>query len=219
MLTIEQIREGLSQPGKSQKGLAAALGVDNSQISRLLSGRRQLRAHEIPTILAYLESEVGAGHGRSRTAMPEIVQIGGDRFAMLPVYETAVSAGPGHEAEDGAPITRIAFRTEWLRQIARGGINDLVVLTVDGDSMEPTLRQGDSVLVDMSQQRAQQQDGIYVIRTDGGLQVKRVASNPVTGRITIISDNKDFYPPFTDLLPDQVTVLGRVLWLGRQVAS
>ncbi len=71
----------------------------------------------------------------------------------------------------------------------------------------------------MSQQRAQQRDGIYVIRTDGGLQVKRVASNPVTGRITIISDNKDLYPPFTDLLPDQVTVLGRVLWLGRQVAS
>ena len=151
--------------------------------------------------------------------MPEIVQIGGDRFAMLPVYETAVSAGPGREAEDGAPVTRIAFRTDWLRQITRGNIGELVVLTVDGDSMEPTLRQGDSVLVDMSQQRAQQRDGIYVIRTDGGLQVKRVASNPVTGRITIISDNKDLYPPFTDLLPDQVTVLGRVLWLGRQVAS
>ena len=219
MLSIEQIREGLSQPGKSQKGLAAALGVDNSQISRLLAGRRQLRTHEIPMILAYLEAEGGTGHGRSRTAMPEIVQIGGDRFAMLPVYETAVSAGPGREAEDGAPVTRIAFRTDWLRQITRGSIGELVVLTVDGDSMEPTLRQGDSVLVDMSQQRAQQRDGIYVIRTDGGLQVKRVASNPVTGRITIISDNKDLYPPFTDLLPDQVTVLGRVLWLGRQVAS
>jgi len=219
MLSIEQIREGLSQPGKSQKGLAAALGVDNSQISRLLAGRRQLRAHEIPMILAYLEAEGGTGQGRSRTAMPEIVQIGGDRFAMLPVYETAVSAGPGREAEDGAPVTRIAFRTDWLRQITRGSIGELVVLTVDGDSMEPTLRQGDSVLVDMSQQRAQQRDGIYVIRTDGGLQVKRVASNPVTGRITIISDNKDLYPPFTDLLPDQVTVLGRVLWLGRQVAS
>ena len=72
MLSIEQIREGLSQPGKSQKGLAAALGVDNSQISRLLAGRRQLRTHEIPIILAYLEAEGGTGHGRSRTAMPEI---------------------------------------------------------------------------------------------------------------------------------------------------
>jgi phage repressor protein C with HTH and peptisase S24 domain len=219
MLTIEQIREGLTKPGKTQKGLAAALGVDNSQISRLLTGRRQLRAHEVPLILAYLEAEGGAGAGRSRTAMPEVVQIGGDRFAMLPVYEAAVSAGPGLEPEDGSPISRIAFRTDWLRTIARGNIGDLVVLTVDGDSMEPTLRQGDSVLVDLSQRRPQQKDGIYVIRTDGGLQVKRVASNPVTGRITVISDNREHYPSFADLRPDEVTVLGRVLWLGRQVGA
>lgn len=219
MLTLAQIREGLAQPGKTQKGLAAALGLDNSQVSRMLAGRRPLRAHEIPIILAYLESNAVLSPGRSKTALPEIVQIGNDRFAMLPVYDAEVSAGPGSEPVESAPVSRIAFRVDWLRQITRGGIGELLVMTVDGDSMEPTLRQGDSVLVDMSQQRPQQKDGIYVIRTDGGLQVKRVASNPVTGRITIISDNKEHYPAFADLRPDEVTVLGRVLWLGRQVGA
>jgi hypothetical protein len=219
VLTVDDIREGLSRPGKTQKGLAAALGVDNSQISRLLTGKRHLRAHEIPIILGYLEMGGAPGPGRSRTTIPEVVQIGGDRFAMLPVYEARVSAGPGVEPEDGAPLNRIAFRADWLRSVTRGNIGDLVVLNVDGDSMEPTLRQGDTVLVDMGQQRPRQKDGIYVIRTDGGLQVKRVAAHPVTGRITIISDNKEHYPAFADLPPEDVVVIGRVLWLGRHVGN
>ena len=219
MLTLDEIRQGLAQPGKTQKGLAAALGVDNSTVSRMLSGKRPLRAHEIPIILGYLEMGGVPGPGRTRTTIPEIVQIGGDRFAMLPVFETAVSAGPGLEPEDGQPVHRIAFRADWLRQVARGSIADLVVLNVDGDSMEPTLRQGDTVLVDMGQRRPQQKDGIYIIRTDGGLQVKRVASNPVTGLLTVISDNREHYPSFADLSPAEVAVIGRVIWLGRQVGT
>lgn len=216
MLTLEEIREGLAQPGKSQKGLAAAMGVDESTVSRLLSGKRPMRAHEIPVILGYLEAGSAAAAGRAGS-MPEIVQIGGDRFAMLPVYDAMVSAGPGAEAEETPPSYRIAFRMDWLRRVARGNLGDLVVLTVDGDSMEPTLRQGDSVLVDMGQRRPSQKDGIYVIRTDGGLQVKRVAVNPTSGRISVISDNRELYPAFPDLPSDAIHVIGRVIWLGRQV--
>jgi phage repressor protein C with HTH and peptisase S24 domain len=49
--------------------------------------------------------------------------------------------------------------------------------------------------------------------------VKRVAANPVTGRITVISDNKELYPNFADLRPDEISVIGRVVWLGRQVGT
>lgn len=217
MLTIEEIREGLSRPGKTQRGLAAALGVDNSQISRLLTGKRALRAHEVPLILAYLESNGPPPEGRSRTAAPELVQIGGDRFAMLPVYDAAASAGPGLEAEDGAPLYRVAFRADWLRRVTRADLSQLAVIAVDGDSMEPTLRQGDNVLIDLSQTRPGRKDGIYVLRTDGGLQVKRVVVHPTTGRVTIISDNKEHYPTFADLPPDDIAVVGRVIWLGRQI--
>ena len=217
MLTLDEIREGLARPGKSQRGLAAALGVDNSQVSRLLAGRRTLRAHEVPLILAYIESNSSLPPARGRTAVPEVVQIGGDRFAMLPVYDAAASAGPGTEAEDAAPIYRLAFRADWLRRVTRADLSELAVITVDGDSMEPTLRQGDNVLVDLSQNRPGRKDGIYVLRTDGGLQVKRVAVHPISGRVTIISDNREHYPSFTDLPPEEVAVLGRVIWLGRQI--
>jgi phage repressor protein C with HTH and peptisase S24 domain len=217
VLSLQQIREGLARPGKSQKGLAAALGVDNSQVSRLLAGKRTLRADEVPQILAYLESNATAPKGRGRTAVPDMVQIGGDRFAMVPVYDAAASAGPGLEAEGGKPIHRMAFRAEWLRQLTRADFLQLAVISVDGDSMEPTLRHGDNVLVDLSQTRPGRKDGIYVLRTDGGLQVKRVTVHPTTARFTIISDNKEHYPTFSDLPPAGIAVVGRVIWLGRPI--
>lgn len=44
-------------PGKTQRGLATALGLDPSAVSRLLTGARQLRAAELPVVAAYLESD------------------------------------------------------------------------------------------------------------------------------------------------------------------
>lgn len=55
---LDWIRDGLAKPGKTQRGLAIALGLDPSAVSRLLTGSRQLRAAELPVVAAYLESEV-----------------------------------------------------------------------------------------------------------------------------------------------------------------
>ncbi len=54
---IAWIRDGLAQPGKTQKGLATALGLDPSAVSRILTGARQLRAAELPVVAAYLDAE------------------------------------------------------------------------------------------------------------------------------------------------------------------
>lgn len=55
-MELEEIRKGLSKPGKSQRGLAKALNVDDAAISRLLKGTRELKQREVPIIRAYLES-------------------------------------------------------------------------------------------------------------------------------------------------------------------
>lgn len=51
---IAWIRKGLEQPGKTQAGLARALGVDASAVSKLLRGVRKLDADEIAPAAAYL---------------------------------------------------------------------------------------------------------------------------------------------------------------------
>ncbi len=52
-MDVDEIKESLSLPGKSRGGLAAALEVDVSQISRLLNGKRHLKVHEVEIIRNY----------------------------------------------------------------------------------------------------------------------------------------------------------------------
>lgn len=148
----------------------------------------------------------------------ELVTMAGEEWALLPVYDARASAGPGRVIEQETVMHRIAFRHDWLGSVTAAPLEMLAVITVDGDSMEPTLRPGDSVLVDLGQACPQRQDGIYVIRTDGGLHVKRLQIEFAAGKLTILSDNRQ-YEPQRGVSPDDVTVIGRVIWLGRQVGS
>lgn len=54
MTLIQKIAAGLAIPGKSGKGLAEALGINPSQVSRMLNGERAIKAFEIPMIEKYL---------------------------------------------------------------------------------------------------------------------------------------------------------------------
>ena len=81
-MDIEEIREGLLLPGKSRVGLAAALGIDVSQISRLLNGKRSLKVHEVESIRAYLYGAVKSGCGETPS----------DPFAKLKVVRASGEA-------------------------------------------------------------------------------------------------------------------------------
>ena len=80
--------------------------------------------------------------------------------------------------------------------------------------MEPTLSDGDEVLVDASDHGARLRDGIYVLRSDDTLVVKRIAIKPGAKQITISSDNPA-YPSWNDVDREGVEVIGRVIWFGR----
>ncbi len=82
-IIISWIREGLRQPGKTQAGLAAALGLDRAQVTRLLQGRRDLKQREVKTVAEYFGAEVPSGptiggdnHVRSVTEAIEAIAAG-----------------------------------------------------------------------------------------------------------------------------------------------
>lgn len=115
------------------------------------------------------------------------VEPGDDRFEYVPSFRVAAAAGNGREVYTEEPNGTRAYSKEWLRQ---EGLNarHLVMIEVDGDSMWPTICDGDSILVDTSQ-TAVIDDEIYVFRVDHDLRVKRLRKN-LNGTITITSDNK-----------------------------
>jgi phage repressor protein C with HTH and peptisase S24 domain len=73
--------------------------------------------------------------------------------------------------------------------------------------MDPTLRDGDEILVDRTPRP--RRDGIHVVRVDGALLVKRLELGR-PGLIVLISDNRAYDP--IELPPGEVEVIGRVVW-------
>lgn len=120
----------------------------------------------------------------------------------------------GHEAADDA----LMFKEDWIRFELGARPQDLKLIRVSGDSMEPTLRAGDVILVDNRTQRPDR-EGIYILRMDGMLLVKRVQAMP-GGVVSITSDNPAFTPwtmKLAELEGADVAILGRVVWSGRRL--
>jgi phage repressor protein C with HTH and peptisase S24 domain len=211
---VAWIRRGLGKPGKSQRGLAEALEIDPAGVTRLLKGERQLKATEIAKVARYLGESVpmpAVRGAKSASAAP----ADDDTYARVAVYDARAAAGAGGVGSDMVKHF-LVFREQWLRQVTNAPLDELAVIEVDGDSMEPTLRSGDHALIDRTERRPRQKDGLYVLLVDGGLQVKRVSAHPVSGLLTVSSDNAS-YRSYTDISPSDVDVVGRVIWIGRRM--
>ncbi len=125
------------------------------------------------------------------------------------------SAGKGVALNDDYVRETVAFKTDWLRRLTRAKPEQLVVISVTGESMMPTLADGDHMLIDTTQ-KAPTRNGIYVFDYKGDVLVKRISVDPIKKRVTLRSDN----PAFSDVevySDDEVEVSGQVIWIGRKV--
>jgi phage repressor protein C with HTH and peptisase S24 domain len=100
------------------------------------------------------------------------------------------------------------------RVVARLGVSPaaLTMITAHGDSMEPLIHDGDALFVDMADRRLSSRPGIFVIRLDDVLLVKRVAR--IGLEVQVISDNPAA-PFIAPVRADRVAVIGRVVRLAR----
>jgi phage repressor protein C with HTH and peptisase S24 domain len=137
-------------------------------------------------------------------------------LVVVPRIQVGASAGAGALTGDERAGSHFAFDPKWLRTIGAGDAERLSIITVEGDSMAPTLADGDEILVDASEVPQRLRDGIYVLRMDDALVVKRLALNPATRRASIKSDNPA-YPSWPDCDLTSIEVIGRVVWAGRRV--
>lgn len=126
----------------------------------------------------------------------------------VPRLSLSASAGPGELVDEEEAFDSIRFSRRWLRSLGLEPAS-LATIAVAGDSMEPTLRDGDEILVD--QRATALRDGIHVVRIDGVLLVKRIETGR-PGVIVLRSDNPAYGA--IECTPAQLTVVGRVVWKG-----
>lgn len=118
--------------------------------------------------------------------------------------------------DEGSELAWVRLVDEaWLRQVSQKP-NSVSIVVVEGDAMEPTLHDGDEVFIQRYQANENPRDGIYVIRADLRLQVRRIAIEPMRGHISVLADNP-VYPSWKSIARRKVQIVGRACWLGHRM--
>jgi phage repressor protein C with HTH and peptisase S24 domain len=192
--------------------LARAVGVSDNAIYKWVSGRGQ------PSMMSLVNLSKAAGvsvewlatgRGAPTKAKSEIRTSEPSDAAPLP--RTSLRAVNGRGAIQNQQIVDyVSFQSEWLQRSLNVDQRNLMLVEVIGDSMSPTVDEGDLVLVDLHEARFRH-DGVYVLRTGSDLAVKRLQRQP-DGNLLIRSDNPAYESSMVK--PDEVALLGRVVWIG-----
>lgn len=136
-------------------------------------------------------------------------------YTLIPLYNVEASAGGGEIPIDESVREYIPLKIAWLKAELRAGVSGVLAVPVSGDSMKPTMADGDLVLIEKTSEI--RDDAIYVFRRGDHVYVKRLQALP-GGRFEVISDNV-MYKPYT-VDPEQFpeySVIGRVIWHGRNL--
>lgn len=216
--------------GTSQTDFAQALGVATNTI-----GRYEREEHELDaSFLLRLRKKRGvsadwllSGEGSQYllgTVGDDQASYGGDSFVSIPLYDKVTPrAGAGALVEPLAEkaVEMRSFSRQWIRHTLHANPADLVLMYVQGDSMDDGrdgLRPGDVAIVNKTEISATK-DGVYVLRLDDALLVKRLQRLP-GDRLRVISDNPAYQPFEVDLKGHSggLQIIGRVVyaWGGRR---
>jgi len=132
----------------------------------------------------------------------------------IPKYDPKAAAGAGIFTESEGLEYFIAIQTAIIRRIVGFVPKKLSAIEAEGDSMNPLISDGDLLVIDLGKNTPN--DGIYVLNVNDGLIVKRVQTLP-NYRLRIISENKVYEPYEVDLKEDNVRIVGKVIWQGREI--
>ena len=214
----ERLRARIRQLGMSVADVARAAGVNRSFVYDILRGRSQVPNLEKLTGIAQVVKVdlewLLSGKGRVEGDDPITEDYKND-FVAIQYASARPSMGGGAIVEDEHGVGRdFHFRRSWIRDRLKAAPSMMRVMGVKGDSMTPTLQDGDVVLVDMNQ-RSPVPPGVFVLHDGMGLVAKRLEYVPMSepSRVRIISDNQQYST--YECTSEEVNIVGRVRWYGR----
>jgi transcriptional regulator with XRE-family HTH domain len=216
---IERFREA---KGWSRPKLGERMGTSGQQVERLEKGLRKLSQDWIDkaaTALGVSPADIitpldGVPHMAPRSDhLPTRTADAGDTVEVI-ALDLSLSMGPGTLIEEFVEEEPVRFDIALLRAITRAPFSSLRVVKGIGDSMEPTLRTNDRLLIDTSEKMLSRTHGVYWMDHLGAHGVKRL--RPMgQGRVLIMSDNPAV--PDYDVDADEMRIHGRAIWLMRDL--
>lgn len=207
----------MDEQGEKPAPLAKRAGMGETAIRDLFRKGSSPKVSTAVAIAAALGTTVDgvilAGGGEAgRQLAVDVLPSSGN---LIPVYDVSASAGHGVIVDYEAIAYSLAFPSDYLRHVTKSDPRNLQIISVKGDSMHPTLHDGDLVMLDRSK-TSLNYDGLFVLLYGDALHVKRASRASLPGRVLIVSDNRTIYPP-QEYAAEDVTVIGKVIWYGRKV--
>ncbi|RIA37638.1 peptidase S24-like protein [Hephaestia caeni] len=189
--------------GESYAALSQRLGRNPAYLQQYVTrgSPRALAERDRATLAAWFrvdEAVLGAPERAAATVM-------------VPRLDVAASAGPGGIVDDERALAGTRFDPALIRALGVDAAR-LSLIRAQGESMLPTIADGDEIMVDTGDRRVTSRGGIFVVRVDGALMVKRVARAGLG--LSIRSDNPA-WPGIEGEAARGAEVIGRVVWLGR----
>ena len=109
----------------------------------------------------------------------------------------------------------LAFRCDWIHNTLRANPSNLFLLKVVGDSMIPVIIDGDTIMVDKTQDRPIH-GKIFLLQYEVFLLVKRLRVEQ-EGLYAVSEDQKMYSPIKLEQAHGSTKILGRILWFGMMV--
>lgn len=215
-IIAERLRQEIAGKELTAAELAKRAGVKNSFIYDILSGKS---ANPSTVKLARVADALGVslawlvgGDKRAASGMDDERA----ESVSIPRILVEASAGGGSVVMQEAEGEDYYFRRSWIRDRLGTTPQDLRILYLRGDSMEPTLYHNDLILIDTTK-TSPSPPGIFVLFDGFGLVAKRLeyVANSEPPAIRVLSDNLQ-YSSYERIL-DEVRIIGRVVWFAREM--
>lgn len=211
-MSADAIIESLKRHRVPHDKIAEAIGRDRTAATKMLAGKRSIKATELGPLLALVREY------EDMTNTPDQPEADAQRdyltIEVLPTYAGMGGGGSGDADRQTALVARSLIVNE-----LRARPEDILMIDVRGDSMlDPAtgrgFMHGDQILIDR-RDISPRQPGAFALWYDDGYVVKNVEILRKTGKLRIFSNN----PAYTDdeADPDEVKIMGRPVWFGRRV--
>lgn len=217
----DRLRARAQQLGLSPAHVAEMAGVNRSFVYDILRGRSARpgidKLEEVARVLKVEREWLIHGIGEVE-GEPPFIENPDETFVAITHASPRPSMGGGALVTEDydTPGRAYHFRRSWIKGSLKASPSQLRIMHVEGDSMAPTLLDGDTVLVDMTR-RAPNPPGIFVLDDGMGLVAKRLEHIPGSdpAAVRVISDNP-LYSPYERTV-DEVHIIGRIRWFAREI--
>ncbi|MFV0421586.1 LexA family transcriptional regulator [Oleidesulfovibrio sp.] len=195
----------------TQQALAKALGVNRSAVTQAKQRDAvpEKWVLKIARMFALSPDWLETGSGNIEAFQQAFAE---SELYPVPKVEAKLCAGGGSLEVGTAAVEEHIFQLSWLQK--KGNPRSMVLMDVIGDSMEPEIYAGDTVLVDQSHTTLRN-GTIFAVGVEDAVMVKRVEKKPEG--LILHSDNPAYSPVYLrgDEL-ETVRIIGKVIWVGRE---